>query len=119
MLLLLDGCNVAGVAGAIVGLIHTIPLWNALFINTTGQLLWRVCCLMQIVLTLSATVIAFVEDRFKSVGGRLFFLTALIAFLFCVSRVGIFVLIVLSFWSLPVSVYMDVDWSWSAFPHFH
>ncbi|KAK7691841.1 hypothetical protein QCA50_005245 [Cerrena zonata] len=113
------GCYIAGLAGAIVGFIHAIPLWNTLFIITTGQWLWRACCLIQIILTIFATVIAFIEDRFKNIGNRLFFLTAIVAFLFCVSRVGIFILIGLSFWSLPASVYTDIDWSWSAVPHFH
>ena len=111
-------CDVAGMVGILVGLIHAIPLWNALFINTTGQWLWRSCCIAQGVITLCVASIAFIEKRFN-VGRPLFFATMFMAFLYCIARTGLFALIGLSFWSLPASVYTDTNWSWAYFPHWH
>ncbi|KIP10581.1 hypothetical protein PHLGIDRAFT_115338 [Phlebiopsis gigantea 11061_1 CR5-6] len=40
--------DVGGLAGCIIGLIHGVPLWNTLWINSTGQWLWRFACIVQI-----------------------------------------------------------------------
>ncbi|KAK7688816.1 hypothetical protein QCA50_007505 [Cerrena zonata] len=115
----LIACGIFSLAGILIGAIHAIPLWNTEFINTTGQWLWRSCCLIQIIVTICGSIAGCIEYRYQKVAGRIFPLTTFIAILFGFSRICIFVLVVVSFWSLPESVYTDIDWSLSAFPHFH
>lgn len=131
---------VTPLVGAVIGAIHC-TLWNSTFVNSNGQLLWRICCVVQIcapfcsfLLTfLTYTVVGAISQRKTnspnsqgsngelydylavfsySVGGFVFFLY------FC-ARIVLFILIGYSFLSLPMGVYSDVDWSLSWFPHWH
>ncbi|EKM59106.1 uncharacterized protein PHACADRAFT_181110 [Phanerochaete carnosa HHB-10118-sp] len=111
------GCHIAGLLGAVVGLIHGIPLWNALFVTTTGQWLWRASCITQVVMPVAIAAIAVIELWYSGV--LLFLAMLLMAFLYCVSRMVLFALIWIFFWSLPTSVYLDIDWAWAYVPHWH
>jgi len=109
---------VAGLLGTIVGLIHGIPLWNALFVTTTGQWLWRASCIAQAIIPIALIATIAVVENWHS-GVFLFLAVLLMVFLYCVSRMILFALIGISFWSLPASVYVDVDWAWAYLPHWH
>ena len=116
---------VSGLAGVVIALIHC-ALWNAEFVNTNGQLLWRVCCITQIVPPIVMTFcLAFPGiDKFGGNWDKKWNdrapLAALVPclFQFC-ARIIIFILIVYSFWSLPTDVYREADWSWSWLPQIH
>lgn len=108
---------VSGVVGALVGLFHAVPLWDALFINTTGQWLWRSCCFFQVTLPLFIAISSVLEIWYHA--KPLFATMLLTAFVYALSRIVLFGLIWISFWSLPAGVYLDVDLSWAYFPHWH
>lgn len=99
--------------GLLVGLIHC-TLWNTEFINTTGQWMWRISCIMQIALPVIVAAVTKIEEQYSEFS--LFIFMLIMAFLYCISRTLLFVLIVLSFWSVPAGVYSDVTWS---IPHWN
>ncbi|EKM59107.1 uncharacterized protein PHACADRAFT_181111 [Phanerochaete carnosa HHB-10118-sp] len=111
------GCHASALVGAAVGLIHGIPLWNAQFVTTTGQWLWRASCIVQVVIPAATAMMAVIEIWYSGV--FLLVATLLMAFIYCVSRIVLLTLVWISFWSLPTSVYLDIDWSWSYIPHWH
>ena len=114
---LLVAAIASGVVGALVGVIHGAPLWEATFVNTHGQWLWRACSIVQFAFPLALTSSALIEQFY---GGKLLFAAmALIAFFYSISQSILFVLVWISFWSLPESVYKDIDWSSAYFPHWH
>lgn len=96
-----------------MGGIHCI-VWDARFINTMGQWMWRSSCITQIALPILFAAFSLVENW--HIGGPLYIPMLLIAFLYCVTRTLFFALIGLSFWSLPAGVYTEVKWS---VPHWH
>lgn len=94
--------------GAIMGLIHC-TLWDTQFTNSRGQMLWRLGCVMQIILPLTAASVSAIEHWYAKRPLYIFLLS--VAFFYSVSRTLLLALVVLSFWSLPADVYSNVNWS--------
>ena len=104
--------------GTISGGVH-YHSWNYTFINSNGQLLWRIC---SVVLTIYPTILAIflIFDRrleyiLKHGVWRVIFFVVLT--LYITARNIYFFLVVVSFWSLPVGVYDELSWSYFI-PHF-
>lgn len=72
---------------------------------------------MQVLLPISIALVAVVEWWYW--GAPLLWVCFSMAWLYCIVRIMLFGLVALSFGSLPASVYLDVDWSSSYFPHLH
>lgn len=112
-----DSAHLAGVAGAVIGVIHGVPFWDSLFINTQGQWLWRACCGVQVLFPPVIALISYIE--WYHAGILLWIWMLVMAFVYCVSRSALFALIWLSFYSLPVGVYKNADWGLGFIPHLH
>lgn len=56
-LLFLVASDVGGVIGAMIGLVHGVPLWNTLWVNTAGLWLWRFACIVQVCVPVSMAAI--------------------------------------------------------------
>lgn len=106
---IIDSSHLTGLCGAAIGVIHGVPFWNSLFVNTEGQWLWRACCGVQVLFPPMLALVALVEWWYDGILLWLWLLVA--AFVYCVSRVVLFALIWLSFLSLPIGVYRNVDWA--------
>lgn len=83
-----------------------------------GQILWRVCGTVQVVLSFGLATNSVLERHTPSWCLRpLWIGVVIMSFAYCVSRFVIFILIWYSFASLPDAVYDSIDWSW--FPHWY
>lgn len=109
--------HLAGLAGAAIGVLHGVPFWNTLFVNTQGQWLWRACCGVQVFFPPALALIPLVEWWYDGI--VLWVWMLIMVFVYCISRTALFVLIGLSFWSLPAGVYRTVDWFSGVISHWH
>ncbi|KLO19120.1 hypothetical protein SCHPADRAFT_935706 [Schizopora paradoxa] len=95
--------------GALIGIAHAVSFWNASFVNTQGQLLWRACCCIQIFIPVGVALTTFLEAFYD--GMLMWVLMLWGALVYCVARTIMFSLICLSFRELPIGVYQNVYWA--------
>ncbi|EJC99880.1 uncharacterized protein FOMMEDRAFT_92881, partial [Fomitiporia mediterranea MF3/22] len=97
--------------GAVFGGIHCAA-WNATFLNTNGQLIWHICCIVLIGCPAFFSSFLVIEGNDKeSLRYKIFH--ALFSAFFSVYAVARFYLIILigySFRGLPANAYTKVKW---------
>ena len=118
---LTQGSLIATVAGLLVGLAH-LACWNVEFPNSNGQILWRYCSVLLIVLPFIVFVIilgaAVIQKNWVTAAMNKMALTLIVSY--CIARVILLVLLGHSFQSLPVAVYDTQSVPWLSFiPFFH
>ena len=113
------GSLVAAAASLLVGLAH-LACWNVEFPNSNGQILWRYCTLLLIILPVLVFVIilgaALIQKRLVTVVMNQMALTMIVTY--CIARVMLLILLGQSFQSLPAKVYDTLSWL-SLIPFIH
>ena len=114
-----QGSLIAAAAGLLVGLAH-LACWDVEFPNSNGQILWRYCSVLLIVLPVIVFVIilgaAMIDKRWVTDAMNKTSLTLIV--IYCVARVILLVLLGHSFQSLPAAVYNTQDIAWLSFVPF-
>ncbi|KAI0349478.1 hypothetical protein OH77DRAFT_1229751 [Trametes cingulata] len=118
---LTQGSLIAAVASLFVGLAH-LACWDVEFPNSNGQVLWRYCTVLIIVLPLVVCVIilgaAVVQRTWVTAAMNKMALTLIVTY--CIARLILLILLGHSFQSLPQTVYDTQDIPWLSFiPFIH
>lgn len=116
-----QGSLVGAAASLLVGFAH-LACWNVQFANTNGQMMWRWCTVLLIVLPIIVFVIilgaAIINKRWVTAAMNRMAMTLIIVY--CIARVILLILLGHSFQSLPQGVYDSVNLPWlSGIPYFH
>lgn len=100
---------VAAASGtALFGMFHVFA-WNSQFINTSGQLLWRICSIVVITAPIGLVFLgAFFESLPEKLNNTI---GTCLGMIYTCARLLLVALLVLSFWSLPDAVYQETNWS--------
>lgn len=101
---------IVGLLGSFIfGACHLIA-WNDVFVNTNGQLLWRVCSVIVTALPLLSLIptIGMGSESTKTISMVAVFI---FGFVYISARISLLLLTGLSFWSLPAGVYIDTRWA--------
>jgi len=96
------------IGSLLFGACHLIA-WNYVFINNHGQTLWRVSSLLITLLPSTAVSVHFIH--LKSAPKLPVVYNAIALFVYCVARMSLIILLVLSFWNLPMGVYEEMSWA--------
>ncbi|KLO04400.1 hypothetical protein SCHPADRAFT_755331 [Schizopora paradoxa] len=111
-------CNLLScLVGTLTSTALVIPFWDAQFVNSNGQWIWRACSLTQVSLSFVFAFIALVE-HWEHPSILLMFQLSMVL-LYDISRATLFALICMSFASQPAGVYRDVQWIFGAIPHWN
>jgi hypothetical protein len=118
---LTQGSLLATAAGLLVGLAH-LACWNVEFPDSNGQILWRICSSLLIVLPVIVFIIilgaAIILRHWVTEAMNKIALTLIVAY--CIARIILLVLLGHSFQSLPAAVYDTHSISWLSYiPFFH
>lgn len=114
-----QGSLVAAAASLLVGIAHVL-CWDVEFPNSNGQVLWRCCTVLLIVLPIAVFTIilgaAVIDKRWVTDVMNKMSLTMIV--IYCVARLILLILLGHSFQSLPAGVYSTRDISWLSFVPF-
>ncbi|GJE92304.1 hypothetical protein PsYK624_084580 [Phanerochaete sordida] len=116
-----QGSLIAAAASLLVGFAHLF-CWDVEFPNSNGQVLWRCCTVLLIVLPVIVFVIilgaAILDTRWVTDAMNKMALTLIV--IYCIARLILLILLGHSFQSLPAGVYSTQDISWLSFiPFIH
>lgn len=116
-----QGSFVAAAASFLPGIAHLL-CWKVEFPNTNGQVLWRYCSLLLVVLPIIVFIIilgaAIINKHWVTEAMNKMALTLIV--IYCMARLVLLILLGHSFQSLPKGVYDTKKISWLSFiPFIH
>jgi len=103
------GLSVGLLGSFIFGACHLIA-WKDVFVNSNGQLLWRICSIVVTALPL-VTLIPTIGMGNESTKEISTVVVVFFAFVYISARVSLLFLTGLSFWSLQAGVYTQTRWA--------
>lgn len=88
-----------------------LAAWNSVFISSSCQILWRVCGILVTIAPLVLISTAVVIEHLEIISDNGDALAIFSVILYASARTLLFLLMILSFWSLPKDVYRTSDWA--------